>query len=272
MISSQNHLVIIVLDSCRYDSFHKAKHAYFSEIGELEKRYTYASWTSPSHYALLMGQLPHKNQSRRLAAEVYDEEFKLWSTRLGQRHLSPQSFLPNLSLAAALAKCNYTCEAFVSMPVLHEATGLARHFDKWTMVDKGFDWIIDQVNFDGPLLKFYFLNLAETHFPYGMENPQPYLKGWNGIAHGSLQYQGDNDWQGYFFEEERLREFHEMQIKAVEKCDLQFKELLRKSPDNTHFIITSDHGECFGEDGFFGHGPTTNLKVFEVPFLEGKKM
>jgi glucan phosphoethanolaminetransferase (alkaline phosphatase superfamily) len=33
--------------------------------------------------------------------------------------------------------------------------------------------------------------------------------------------------------------------------------------------VTSDHGELFGEDGYFGHGPINHEKVLEVPFVEG---
>jgi hypothetical protein len=34
-------------------------------------------------------------------------------------------------------------------------------------------------------------------------------------------------------------------------------------------MVTSDHGELFGEGGFFGHGPVAHEKVFEVFFVEG---
>ena len=37
----------------------------------------------------------------------------------------------------------------------------------------------------------------------------------------------------------------------------------------TVVIVTSDHGELFGEDGYFGHRPIAHEKVLEVPFLEG---
>ena len=33
--------------------------------------------------------------------------------------------------------------------------------------------------------------------------------------------------------------------------------------------MTADHGELFGEEGFFGHGPIQHPKVTEVPFVEG---
>jgi hypothetical protein len=39
---------------------------------------------------------------------------------------------------------------------------------------------------------------------------------------------------------------------------------------NTHIIVTADHGELFGELGYFGHGPIMHDKCFEVPYLEGK--
>jgi membrane-anchored protein YejM (alkaline phosphatase superfamily) len=52
--------------------------------------------------------------------------------------------------------------------------------------------------------------------------------------------------------------------------DRVVEELFDLVPENTYITITSDHGELFGEDGFFGHGPIQHDKVFEVPFVEGK--
>ena len=48
------------------------------------------------------------------------------------------------------------------------------------------------------------------------------------------------------------------------------EELFDTVPKNTYITITSDHGELFGEDGYFGHGPIQHEKVFEVFFVEGK--
>ena len=48
------------------------------------------------------------------------------------------------------------------------------------------------------------------------------------------------------------------------------EELFDLAPRNTYITITSDHGELFGEDGYFGHGPIQHEKVFEVFFTEGK--
>ena len=40
-------------------------------------------------------------------------------------------------------------------------------------------------------------------------------------------------------------------------------------PPRTWIVVTSDHGELFGESGYFGHGPINHEKVHEVPFAEG---
>src|SRR3954464_4185102 len=53
------NLVLVVFDSLRYDSFVAAQPRNAMMLGSLERRWSYASWTAPSHYNLLMGLLPH---------------------------------------------------------------------------------------------------------------------------------------------------------------------------------------------------------------------
>ena len=70
---------------------------------------------------------------------------------------------------------------------------------------------------------------------------------------------------------QQMKMLHGQQVKTVEHVDGVLGSLIEKAPKGTHFIITADHGECFGEDGYFGHGPIVHPKVLEVPFLEGIK-
>jgi glucan phosphoethanolaminetransferase (alkaline phosphatase superfamily) len=56
----------------------------------------------------------------------------------------------------------------------------------------------------------------------------------------------------------------------VKYLDGVVEELFDLLPANTYVTITFDHGELFGEDGYFGHGPIQHKKVLEVPFIEGK--
>jgi arylsulfatase A-like enzyme len=72
------------------------------------------------------------------------------------------------------------------------------------------------------------------------------------------------------FDKRKLEKLRQRQIGAVKYLDKVVEELFDLVPKNTYITITSDHGELFGEEGYFGHGPIHHEKVLEVPFLEGK--
>ena len=74
---------------------------------------------------------------------------------------------------------------------------------------------------------------------------------------------------GKVFDAAEMKRLHKQQTVCVDYVDRLLAKLLDKCPDNTHIIITADHGELFGEDEYFGHGPILHEKCFEVPFLEG---
>src|SRR5437868_10020474 len=57
----RNNYVLVVFDSCRYDSLQRARPKNIKRLGSVEKRWSYASWTSPSHYNLLIGLMPHSS-------------------------------------------------------------------------------------------------------------------------------------------------------------------------------------------------------------------
>ena len=102
-----NHIVFIVMDSCRFDTFVAAATPNIDRFGQVEKRYSYASWTAPSHYAFTMGMLPHVSPKKVFASEVYKEEFVLWADRTGSTSMAFEDFLPELSLPVVLRKLGY---------------------------------------------------------------------------------------------------------------------------------------------------------------------
>jgi len=134
-----------------------------------------------------------------------------------------------------------------------------------------FGGIIKEVEFDEDEPSFHFLNLGETHYPYMLEpGSLPHISG----VHGVFKRMDDDlgkQTEDQFFDDDQMKMLHQQQIKTVEHVDTLLDELISKAPVGTHFIITADHGECFGEGGYFGHGPIVHEKVLEVPFLEGKK-
>ena len=77
--------IIVILDSCRYDTFMEAKPSTIMKLGETEQRYSYASWTAPSHYNLLMGLMPHISPKHVFASEYYKKDFLRFNERLGAK-------------------------------------------------------------------------------------------------------------------------------------------------------------------------------------------
>lgn len=267
------NLVYIIMDSARYDTYNSARTPNARRLGILEKRYSYASWTSPSHYVYLMGISPHKNKPMVFASEIYKEDFKNWAYRLGIPNLEFKSFVPELSLPNRLRKLGYMTIGKVSLPVLNEHTTFSTFFDEYKLMSKhnDFEKMVEEITFDSNQPRFYFLNLGETHYPYMLEH-LPRIHG----VHGVLKHFDDSsvsaerDETQKFFDMEQLNRFKNRQIECIEYIDRLLDKLFNKCPPDTHIILTSDHGELFGEDGYFGHGPVFHEKVFEVPFIEGK--
>ena len=56
------------------------------------------------------------------------------------------------------------------------------------------------------------------------------------------------------------------QVQCLEYVDKHFEVLLAQLPRPLCLLICGDHGDCFGEDGLFGHG-FYHPKVLEVPML-----
>lgn len=276
------HLVVVVLDSLRYDSCLTADMPNLARLGAVERRWSYASWTAPSHYNLLMGLLPHSSPTHVYASEYYKADFVRYTERLGVKGIEFKNLLPSIYLPTYLrTKLGYATSAMVSMPVLNRHTPINRDFDQYELMGKHNDMaaMVRRLRFDGDRPWFYLLNVGETHYPYALpeEDPSewPRISGVHGVFKhlddlvvGGKLVEGD---RGEFFEQSELAELRSRQIRTASYVDTVLGTLYDRVPENTWIIVTSDHGELFGEQGYFGHGPVAHDKVFEVPFAEGPR-
>lgn len=276
-----NNFILITFDSCRFDSFISAKPKIIPKLGEIEKRYSYASWTAPSHYNFLMGLMPHASPTNVYASEYYKRDFLKFADRLGQDEFEFKQLIPKLFLPSFLKEnLGYKTHAMVSMPVLNPKTVLNQGFDSFKLMPKHNDMraMVKQLKFSEEAPSFYILNVGETHYPYALPDEPP--SNWPRISgiHGVFKHLDEEIVGGKliekveekFFDEQKMEELRQRQIRAVEYLDKVVEELYDVVPDNTWITITADHGELFGEGGYFGHGPIMHEKVFEVPFIEGK--
>ncbi|MFO7654481.1 MAG: sulfatase-like hydrolase/transferase [Candidatus Krumholzibacteriia bacterium] len=280
---SPNNLVFIVFDSCRWDAYQAARTPNLDRIGVAEMRYSYASWTSPSHYTFLMGMVPHLSPKGVFASNVYREEFSLWSERLNIPDVAFTKFVPELSLPHFLRQQNYWCEGWVSLPVLNPMTSMAVHFDRYELAPSHNDLraILRKLQFRDGQPSFFFINTGETHYPYLLPGEKaedlPHISGVHGVFKSLDEFLKNpgafvaDRREEEFFSPEQFRAFYDKQIACVEHLDGVVGEFMERCPANTHFMIMSDHGELFGEAGYFGHGPIFHEKVFEVFYLEGRR-
>jgi hypothetical protein len=274
--------VILILDSCRFDTFMKAKPRLIPKLGAVEKRWTYASWTSPSHYNLLIGLLPHTSPPNVYASEYYKDDFLRFKDRFNVADMSFGRMVPSLWLPTYLrGSLGYRTNMYVSMPVLNPATPINRDFDDYALMDAHNDVskLFRRMRFYEERPSFFVLNTGETHYPYATpdepENTWPRISGVNGVFKhlddhvraGGLVHASEAP---RFFDDDKMRELKARQVRAVEWVDRAIEELFDTVPEGTWITVTADHGELFGEKGYFGHGPVNHEKVIEVPFVEGR--
>jgi hypothetical protein len=270
------NLLFVVLDSLRYDSWIEAQPPILATLGRVERRWSFASWTAPSHYNLLMGLLPHSSPTEVYASEYYKEDLLRYSERLGVEGMEFAKMLPSLFLPTYLKhQLGYATKAMVSMPVLNSHTVINRDFDSYVLMPKHNDMaaMLERLTFSDERPSFYLLNVGETHYPYALpdEDPSvwPKISGVHGVFRRLDGVSSVATDPREFFDQSALSALRDRQVNALEYLDGVFARLFDLVPANTWVIVTSDHGELFGEDRYFGHGPIAHEKVFEVPFVEG---
>jgi hypothetical protein len=275
-----NNYVLVVFDSCRYDSLVRARPKTIRKLGKLEKRWSYATWTSPSHFNLLMGLMPHTSPRNVYASEYYKRDFFRFNERLGCNDFEFRTLVPRLNLPTFLRDTlGYRTHAMVSLPVLNPRTMLNTGFDSYQLMEKHNDMraMLGEMKFERAHPSFYLLNVGETHYPYALPDEPP--DEWPKISgvHGVFKHLDDAIVGGKLkrtrekvFDQKKLDTLRRRQIEAVRYLDTVVEELFDLVPKNTYITILADHGELFGEEGYFGHGPIHHDKVLEVPFIEGK--
>lgn len=275
------NFVLVVLDSCRYDSFMAARMPNASRLGPVERRYSYASWTSPAHFNLLMGLLPHPSPQNVYASDHYRADFLRYRERLGMDQVGFLNMLPRLWLPHFLRSHGYHTRAITSLPVLNPDTPLNTDFDSFELMERHNDFaaMLPRLRLSANRPTFTLLNLGETHYPYATpdepEQSWPRVHGVRGVWRevdatlraGAPVAAADAP---RLFDQDRLDELRARQVRAAAHVDRVLGTLFDLLPARTWVTITADHGELFGEGGYFGHGPINHEKVLEVPLVEGR--
>lgn len=266
----QMNLLWVVFDSCRYDTLTQARTPFLESYGRIYSAWAPATYTLPSHASFFAGilplvyePLPYLNRFNKQlitmhnAGQAKEEALGKYSIQL------PAS---KRDVIYGLSKQGYYTVGSAG------ATWFAKE-----ILTKGFrnfqykraQSSKEQVNYilknlarkaiDKPF--FAFMNLMETHTPYmhyGKDREEYSMH-----IRSTMAFPPQEDKNLIASKGKKL---HEAQIEAAEYLDGVMSEFFPQLPANTLVIVTSDHGECFGEDGFWGHG-IYHPKVMNVPMM-----
>lgn len=287
---SDYNVLLIVLDSCRYDTTEKASIPFLRSVGRIRKALTHADYTLPAHMAIFEGRLPTVEEPPYLP--LYTDGIRqLW-------RVSPKNFFetkPKSKIALPLIGDNIV-EGYANFGYFTIGIASLNYFARGRTLNSFFkvfldyydksEGLIDPRSLKGfPLehideivskLKehekwFLFVNTKETHYPYdiGEGYPKESIPLMEKMkSHLNLRHDKEK------LTENESQTLHNMQISALEVADKRIKKLVDALPKNKPIllVVCADHGESFGEEfcGFQRCGHIhPSPEVMEVPLLIG---
>ena len=252
------NILLVTLDSCRWDTFRAAQTPNLDSLCLTRKAYAQATFTYAAHMAMYQGHLP----STREKINFYNR-FVMPLFRIANTQAEVTSYITFPKNTRTIIH-GFRSLGFYALGL--GATGWFRHpdlnspFDEFELTGIHADRQVEIVKSKLGILRsrafFALVNMGETHDPYEFG--------------GSIYYDGVSRARAASSRIAHM-EFDEVnwlkQVKACEFLDAKIGEIvshLRALERGTIVVICGDHGECFGEDGMHGHG-FYHPKVMEVP-------
>jgi len=227
--------LLIVLDSMRYDVFKAANTKLFDDLlGPTSKKSTVSAQTAPSFYSFMMwNELPKPSifkLERNYIQRLYNRKIKV--------------------------------NMYTGLPTLHPTDLMINSISKYFNIYR----IYDEIDCASEIISdckeniqdantYTILWFGETHAPFNYGESITRL--W--LANKCYENYGSHIPAKY------LRYLKERQKLACEYLVRMIYPLITKY--DGEIIVTSDHGELFGEDNKFGHGISSHPKQLEVPLL-----
>jgi len=229
-----------------------------------------SSWTLPSHASMFTSRYPGElsttflnpldNTYATMAEVLRDRGYMtagfvanlvfctpLFGLNRGFAHYEAQPIDPQMTLESAwLGRSLFRLlkEGGERTAVRKDAAQVTRSFLAWQAAQSGRPYLA-------------FLNYFDAHGPY--VSPPPYR---------SL-YAGDSANSSRPAATQELLNSYDGAITYLDaQLDSLFAELQKRGQlEHTVVILTADHGEEFGEHGYFGHGVGIEFPILHVPLL-----
>ena len=260
-----DNLVIILIDTLRAD--HLKSYGYSRDTAPTLSRlaseglqlngYAASSWTRPSVATLLTGHAPQRHQAIARTDALVES-------------------VPYLPMV--LRDSGFSTSAVVGNMNVARKWGFARGFDEFRQLGKGRKKVdgrrinreVEKILPDGSSRFFLYLHYVDPHDPYlpprawGDSAPLP--------EEAAATQPRRLIKRGVALTEDlrkRMVDLYDGEIADVDRAIMRFLISLQQKGllDRTLVVVTSDHGEEFGEHGALLHGHTLYEEQIRVPLI-----
>jgi len=257
--SSRPNFLLLTWDSCRWDSFSKASLPRIRSVAKIHPAYSQATFTLASHLAMYQGLLPHVRQPI-----PYYNRYVRQLVRIRHRPTSMESLVsfpsdtPNI--ITGFRRFGYLTIGIAAMEWFHHPI-LKDPYEKFHFTGihgiRQVELFSDDISSNHSRPFFALINFGETHYPYRFSS--------DGVK--DVEPTRAQAWDRVPTDREYDNEGFTAQIHCCQFLDDRLADIitvLKGCSAPTIVVLCGDHGECFGEDGAFGHG-FYHPKVMEVP-------
>jgi hypothetical protein len=253
------NFLLLVYDSCRYDVLTAAKTPVLDSYSAIHRAEAPGSFSYASHQAFFVGILPN------VTADVpYYNRFRkqlLGLAGVGEGQVVKSAFQKTESawnVVDGLKSEGYQTVGAGAVNWFRQESlrvGFEKFLFTGTDADRQIDFLLENIDTRRPF--FGFINFGETHAPYTFRGKTDVCKDdvrarrmtWPPVEQGPVGAATDA---------------FKHQAAAAEFLDARLARLFGPLPAETIVVLAADHGECLGEDGYWGHGVHHRL-VYEVP-------
>ena len=272
---SVTRLVLITLDSCRWDSAQSATTPFSGLLGSTST----GDGSRNVHTACPRGAVPRVLSAVIGATDTVLSrlpQYKRW----GKTGQSARGTVEGQNLVDGLKQDGWTTVGAAGMRSFKWANlqqGFGKFFywgpeylpsdgdlPSWSSEDYALAHVEELVDAVGAAERWLlFINAAETHAPYACTaarlEEQRRLKRFRNAKEKLPNDDGTA---------RLMSQLRQARIEAVSNVDDRLRTLFEALPRPFHYVITADHGESFGEEGIWGHVHGAQ-EVLHVPLWEG---
>jgi arylsulfatase A-like enzyme len=256
----QKNIMLVSIDTLRHDAFSPQLmpqlYKLFSEKGMIfTHAYSPSPWTLPGHASMLTGELPAKHGIRTPSQKLADK----WTTL-------PEYLAMSGYYNLAVTEGNYVSAQFGFAQGFHLYTErppnmMLRDPDALSKLAGNLKVMHEHIQaIEGEAPVFAFFHTYEVHCPYlphdGLRDPEQI---------GMTQWLLDNE--GKEISESQMELLRRLYNSEVRYTDRVMGPYIKELIDSGEWlvILTSDHGEEFGEHGGILHADTLYDEVMRVP-------